>query len=340
MWRDEVGHSMAGANAIGRSGGPLVARANDVRIAHRSHFASQLAIDLDIETPPVRAQTTDFTWTLFSDLALLRFASKACSLKYAAEAFRDFYLLKVQKEGHAAIHLDDRVITIGPGDVVLCDGAAAHQYEFDDDNEHVCLVFSKQSLEARIRRSSPQVGDMINHRIAAHRSTAIMMRSYAIGLLQQLETCQTGADEPLAARVLGDTILTCYSAEFETDRRRNNSWSSVQRFVESNLEDPALRPGYICEKLRLSAKSLQSVFRSQGTSCHKYISDARLDEAGRRLSDPSLSARITDIAYDVGFDDLSYFSRSFRRKFGVSAREYRHSALRGTLPLWRGRPSS
>ena len=66
----------------------------------------------------------------------------------------------------------------------------------------------------------------------------------------------------------------------------------------------------------------------------------RLDEAGRRLSDPSLSARITDIAYDVGFDDLSYFSRSFRRKFGVSAREYRHSALRGTLPLWRGRPSS
>jgi AraC-like DNA-binding protein len=181
---------------------------------------------------------------------------------------------------------------------------------------------------------------MINHRIAAHRSTAIMMRSYAIGLLQQLETCQTGADEPLAARVLGDTILTCYSAEFETDRRRNNSWSSVQRFVESNLEDPALRPGYICEKLRLSAKSLQSVFRSQGTSCHKYISDARLDEAGRRLSDPSLSARITDIAYDVGFDDLSYFSRSFRRKFGVSAREYRHSALRGTLPLWRGRPSS
>ena len=98
-----MGHSMAGANAIGRSGGPLVARANDVRIAHRSHFASQLAIDLDIETPPVRAQTTDFTWTLFSDLALLRFASKACSLKYAAKAFRDFYLLKVHAKVNASI---------------------------------------------------------------------------------------------------------------------------------------------------------------------------------------------------------------------------------------------
>ena len=191
-----------------------------------------------------------------------------------------------------------------------------------------------------MRRSSPPIGDMINYRIAAHRSSAILMRSYAIGLLQQLERFQTEADDPLAARVLGDTILTCYSAEFETDRRRDDSWTSVQRFVESNLEDPALRPSYICEKLRLSAKSLQRVFRSQGTSCHKYIADARLDEASRRLSDPSLSARITDIAYDVGFGDLSYFSRSFRRKFGVSAREYRHSALRGTLPLWRGRPSS
>ncbi len=335
-----MGHSTATSDASGLGGGLLVPRANHIRVGHRSLFASQLATDLDIETPPVRAKTTEFTWTLFSNLALLRFASRACSLKYAAEAFRDFYLLKVQKEGHAAIRLDDRMITIGPGDVVLCDGAAAHQYEFDDDNEHLCLIFSKQMLEARMRRSSPPIGDMINYRIAAHRSSAILMRSYAIGLLQQLERFQTEADDPLAARVLGDTILTCYSAEFETDRRRDDSWTSVQRFVESNLEDPALRPSYICEKLRLSAKSLQRVFRSQGTSCHKYIADARLDEASRRLSDPSLSARITDIAYDVGFDDLSYFSRSFRRKFGVSAREYRHSALRGTLPLWRGRPSS
>lgn len=335
-----MGHSTATSDASGRGGGLLVPRANNIRVGHRSLFASQLASDLDIETPPVRAKTTEFTWTLFSNLALLRFASRACSLKYAAEAFRDFYLLKVQKEGHAAIRLDDRMITIGPGDVVLCDGAAAHQYEFDDDNEHLCLIFSKQMLEARMRRSSPPIGDMINYRIGAHRSSAILMRSYAIGLLQQLESFQTEADDPLAARVLGDTILTCYSAEFENDRRRDDSWTSVQRFVDANLEDPALRPSYICEKLRLSAKSLQSVFRSQGTSCHKYISDARLDEAGRRLSEPSLSARITDIAYDVGFDDLSYFSRSFRRKFGVSAREYRHSALRGTLPLWRGRPSS
>jgi AraC-like DNA-binding protein len=32
---------------------------------------------------------------------------------------------------------------------------------------------------------------------------------------------------------------------------------------------------------------------------------------------------IAEIAFDVGFHDLSYFSRSFRTRFGVSAKEYR-----------------
>ncbi|MEO5707638.1 MAG: AraC family transcriptional regulator [Alteraurantiacibacter sp.] len=33
--------------------------------------------------------------------------------------------------------------------------------------------------------------------------------------------------------------------------------------------------------------------------------------------------RITDVALECGFNDLSYFSRTFRRRFGVSARVYR-----------------
>ena len=54
-----------------------------------------------------------------------------------------------------------------------------------------------------------------------------------------------------------------------------------------------------------------------GMSFSQYVRQLRLDEAHRMLNDPSkLHLRITDIAYAVGFQDLSYFNREFRRRFG------------------------
>ena len=49
-----------------------------------------------------------------------------------------------------------------------------------------------------------------------------------------------------------------------------------------------------------------------------------LREAAKRLS--SSREPITEIALDVGFDDLSNFTRSFRAEFGASPREYRLAA--------------
>jgi AraC-like DNA-binding protein len=35
-------------------------------------------------------------------------------------------------------------------------------------------------------------------------------------------------------------------------------------------------------------------------------------------------ATVTEIAYATGFSDLSYFSRAFRRRFGMTPRDRRH----------------
>ena len=47
----------------------------------------------------------------------------------------------------------------------------------------------------------------------------------------------------------------------------------------------------------------------------------RLDRAMRRLQSPDERKRsISEIAFDVGFGDLSYFNRTFRRRFDTSPR--------------------
>jgi AraC-like DNA-binding protein len=69
--------------------------------------------------------------------------------------------------------------------------------------------------------------------------------------------------------------------------------------------------------LRLFARVL-------GVTPHQYLVRCRLRHAARLLSDPARS--ITDIAFDVGFADLSNFVRTFRRAAGVSPRAFRKAA--------------
>src|SRR5438552_3959568 len=51
-----------------------------------------------------------------------------------------------------------------------------------------------------------------------------------------------------------------------------------------------------------------------------HLANVRLDAAADRLVDNS--ARIADIAFDVGFRDISHFCRAFRKRFDVTAGDY------------------
>jgi AraC family transcriptional regulator len=69
--------------------------------------------------------------------------------------------------------------------------------------------------------------------------------------------------------------------------------------------------------LRLFARVL-------GVTPHQYLVRCRLRHAARLLADPARS--VTDVAFDVGFADLSNFVRTFRRAAGVSPRTFRKCA--------------
>jgi len=70
--------------------------------------------------------------------------------------------------------------------------------------------------------------------------------------------------------------------------------------------------------------------KSTGTNFTDYVSRARVQDAKAQLLNPNL--RISEVAYDVGFQSLTQFNRTFRRIFGQSPTEYRanvskHAAL-------------
>ena len=115
------------------------------------------------------------------------------------------------------------------------------------------------------------------------------------------------------------------------DRRRaveSALWIDAHSHRQTDLDDAAAQAGISpFHFLRLFSSVL-------GVTPHQYLVRSRLRHAARLLADDDSS--ITDIAYDVGFGDLSNFVRTFHRAAGVSPRRFRE-ASRGDRKIFQDR---
>jgi AraC-like DNA-binding protein len=111
-------------------------------------------------------------------------------------------------------------------------------------------------------------------------------------------------------------------AEVKTrDRRRaveTAQWIEANSHQPIDLDAAASQAGISAfHFLRLFAKVL-------GVTPHQYLVRSRLRHAARLLTDEDIA--VTDVAYDVGFGDLSNFVRTFHRAAGVSPGGFRDAA--------------
>src|SRR5487761_1903223 len=115
------------------------------------------------------------------------------------------------------------------------------------------------------------------------------------------------------------------------DRRRaveTALWIDANSHQEIDLERAAAEAGISpFHFLRLFASVL-------GVTPHQYLVRSRLRHAARLLADDDRP--VTEIAYDVGFGDLSNFVRTFHRAAGVSPRRFRE-ASRGKRKIFQDR---
>src|SRR3954454_17583169 len=115
------------------------------------------------------------------------------------------------------------------------------------------------------------------------------------------------------------------------DRRRaveTALWIDAHSHQQINLENAADQAGISpFHFLRLFSDVL-------GVTPHQYLLRSRLRHAARRLADGD--SPVTDIAYDVGFADLSNFVRTFGRAAGASPHKFRR-ASRGDRKIFQER---
>lgn len=89
--------------------------------------------------------------------------------------------------------------------------------------------------------------------------------------------------------------------------------------------------GELCRVLDVSPAQLSAAFREDG-GVKAYLLALRLDEARAALTGLRLAEPIGNIAHRLGFSDAAHLSRAFRKKFGLSPRDYRRLDGQGRDP--------
>jgi AraC-like DNA-binding protein len=105
------------------------------------------------------------------------------------------------------------------------------------------------------------------------------------------------------------------------DRRR---MVEAALWIDTNAHEPISLDSAAAEFGLSPFHFLRLFARVLGVTPHQYLVRSRLRRAARLLADDPRP--ITEVAYDVGFGDLSNFVRTFHRAAAVSPRSFRQAA--------------
>lgn len=95
----------------------------------------------------------------------------------------------------------------------------------------------------------------------------------------------------------------------------------VQQYINENFSNSALRLEDIAQANFISTQHLCSVYRrSMKSTVGSYLFDVRMQHARKLINDGQRS--VTVISEACGYDDPGYFCKCFRKKFGMTPKQY------------------
>lgn len=111
------------------------------------------------------------------------------------------------------------------------------------------------------------------------------------------------------------------------DNSKGNYYSSIQKYMEECYMDSQFTLGILAEKLELSSGYLSILFKKTfGIPFQDYLLQLRMERAKLLLLTTHL--KNYEIAEQIGFEDVNYFSLKFKKYFHLSPKQYKEMVLK------------
>ncbi|MFG1379205.1 helix-turn-helix transcriptional regulator [Xanthobacter autotrophicus] len=81
----------------------------------------------------------------------------------------------------------------------------------------------------------------------------------------------------------------------------------------------------VAQRHKINVRTLQKMFQQHGVTLKEHLTWSRLHLARSALTDPANAGKkVSDIAFEAGFNDIATFNRLFRKSFGRTPSSLRH----------------
>ena len=261
----------------------------------------------------------------------------------------DGYEVLMMKRGNVDMQIEDRMITLQPGDIVLIPPYVFHfaRQQSTDTYCRVVLNMKEALIQSLIasNESYRHITDVFyqtpDYHIHVNGSTLRQL----IDLACALEATSGSKADAYGATILSKSLLSIILVILNRQAAASSVApilpqtqapsmpkvvTDVIHYVDQNLAGDLSVSG-IAESVHLNSVYLTRRFRQySGLSLQQYIIEKRLAEAKRMLRNGQSP---TEVCYACGFNNYSNFSRTFTNHVKISPRQYQENSRAQFTPV-------
>lgn len=242
---------------------------------------------------------------------------------------KDCYYIMFPSKGSLLVEQAGKQAISAPGTAVLFDAASPYHLHCRD---------YLQSMYVEIPRS------LLFDRCPIDKLQSVPALNFADGLgwavaafCRLLGSEADSIDSDIAPKVvteIADLLALCIDAEPKrkpAGESLSNKFrlEALKSYIENRIGDWDLSPEVIAKDNGISVRYLHYLFKGTGTSVSEWVRERRLDKSHQKLTSTKFDDHsITDIAFSLGFNSSSHFTRIFKQKFGRTPRDIRQKANR------------
>jgi AraC family transcriptional regulator, positive regulator of tynA and feaB len=282
-------------------------------------------VPLEIKLPDRKPFDASLSWWQLGNLRLSEIqASPHRVQRLPAKTEMEHLVLDFVIEGNCYVEQDGRRVGISPGSGVICNTARPYSQYFPEPCKLAVLTFPRELLSRQV--AAVDRGTAID---LAHRSQLFpLLSAYVKQLITQAPSLVPGTIQVVEQHLsdlLCSTIGESLSQEpVPLSDLKVATLIRVHAYIESNLHQSALTPETVANALRVSTRYLNQLLEAEHISLGRLILRKRLEAVASALRNQNMTTRsITTLALTYGFNDLTHFSKAFRLRYGISAREFR-----------------
>jgi AraC-like DNA-binding protein len=237
----------------------------------------------------------------------------------------DDFLLSSNVWGTSLPSQVGRDFQLGAGEAVLLSSSDIGAQDFPGPAQFLTLRIPRRRLVGMAAKPE----DALARPIRANTEALRLLVDYVATALRRPQPASPQLNQLFTTHVYDLVALTIGATREASDTAcsrglRAARLGAIKADIGRELGNERLDITAVARRHGVTPRYVQMLFESEGATFTEFVREQRLGRAHGMLANPGLRDRtISAIAFEVGFGNLSYFNRLFRKNFGATPSDIR-----------------